>query len=92
MSIIINNKDTAINAQVSLSLPQVANTTSIMVMTQSTSGAGPSLSALGGVTIQGSGVNASASFTPNTPYTVQAGSANLTVYVPYLSAILIQIT
>jgi hypothetical protein len=92
LSIIINNKDTAINAQVSLSLPQVANTTSIMVMTQSTSGAGPSLSALGGVTIQGSGVSATASFTPNTPYTVQAGSANLTVYVPYLSAILIQIT
>jgi hypothetical protein len=61
-------------------------------MTQSTSGAAPSLSATSGVTIQTSGVSASAGFSPATPYTVQAGSTNLTVYVPYLSAILVQIT
>jgi len=61
-------------------------------MKQSTSGAGPSLSALSGVTIQGSGVSASAGFTPSTPYTVAAGTSTINVYVPYLSAILIKIT
>jgi hypothetical protein len=92
ISIIIINKDSSNNAQVSLTLPQVANTTAILEMTQSTSGAAPSLSATSGVTIQTSTVSASASFTPATPYTVQAGTNNLTVYVPYLSAILVQIT
>jgi len=92
LSIVIVNKDLSTNADVTLTLPQVANTTSIVVMTQGSGS--PSLSATSGVTIQGSGVSASAGFTPSTAYTATSGTGTetLTVYVPYLSAILVQIT
>jgi hypothetical protein len=93
LNIIINNKDSAQNLEVTLTLPQTVNTATLMEMTQATSGvSGPSLSALSGVTIQGAIVNPDGTFSPNAAYTLTAGSTQLTCYVPYLSAVLIQIT
>jgi hypothetical protein len=93
LSIVIVNKDSTQNAEVLLSLPQVANTATVIEMTQSSgTGQGPSLSALSGVTIQGATVNVDGTFSPNAAYTLATGSANLICYVPYLSAILVQIT
>lgn len=93
LNIIINNKDSAENLEVTITVPQAVNTATLMVMTQATSGvSGPSLAALSGVTIQGASVGANASFSPSAAYTLTTGSTQLTCYVPYLSAVLIQIT
>jgi hypothetical protein len=62
-------------------------------MTQLTLGAsGPSLSATSGVTIQGASVGANGSFSPGAAYTLSASGNALTCYVPYLSAVLIQVS
>ena len=93
LNIIINNKDSAQNLDVTITVPQTVNTATLMVMTQATSGiSGPSLAALSGVTIQGATVSASGGFVPGAPYTLSTGSSQLTCYVPYLSAVLIHIT
>jgi hypothetical protein len=93
LNVVIVNKDSTQNIEVLLSLPQIANTANVMEMTQATSGVqGPSLAALSGVTIQGAVVNADGMFSPNAAYTLATGSSHLTCYVPYLSAIVVQIT
>jgi hypothetical protein len=74
-------------------VPQTVNTATLMVMTQATSGvSGPNLSALSGVTIQGATVGANASFAPSAAYTLTTAGTQFIAYVPYLSAVLIQIT
>jgi hypothetical protein len=61
-------------------------------VTQLTAGAsGPSLSATSGVTIQGASVGANGSWAPGAAYTLSTTGTELTCYVPYLSAVLIQI-
>ncbi len=91
LNIVIVNKDSAQNLQLSIQLPQSAGSATLLEMTQLSSGAtGPSLSATSGVTIQGAGVGANGSFTPAAPYTLSASGMQLTCYVPYLSAVLIQ--
>ena len=93
LNIIINNKDSAQNLQVSIALPQTATTATLFEMTQSSSGVqGATLTATAGVTIQGAIVNSDGTFAPNAPYTLTTGSTHLNCYVPYLSAVLIQIT
>jgi hypothetical protein len=93
LNIIINNKDPAQNLEVAVTVPQTVNTATLMVMTQATSGvSGPNLSALSGVTIQGATVGANASFAPSAAYTLTTAGTQFIAYVPYLSAVLIQIT
>ena len=92
INIIVVNKDSAQNLQLTIQLPQSASSASLLEMTQLTTGAsGPSLSATSGVTIQGASVGASASFSPGTAYVLSTTGTELTCYVPYLSAVLIQI-
>jgi hypothetical protein len=92
LNIIVVNKDSAQNLQLTVDLPQSANSATLLEMTQLTAGAsGPSLSATSGVTIQGAGVGANGSFSPGTAYILSTSGTQLTCYVPYLSAVLIQV-
>jgi len=92
LNILVVNKDSAQNLQLTVELPQSASSATLIEMTQLTSGsAGPSLSATSGVTIQGASVGANGSFSPGAAYTLNASGAQVTCYVPYLSAVLIQI-
>jgi hypothetical protein len=92
LNIVVVNKDSAQNLQLTVQLPQSATSAALLEMTQLTSGAsGPSLSATSGVTIQGASVGANGSFSPGAAYTLSASGAALTCYVPYLSAVLIQV-
>jgi hypothetical protein len=92
LNLIVVNKDSAQNLELTVQLPQSANSATLLEMTQLTSGAsGPSLSATSGVTTQGASVGANGSFSPGTAYVLSTGGTELTCYVPYLSAVLIQI-
>jgi hypothetical protein len=92
LNITVVNKDSARNLQLTVQLPQTAGSAALLEMTQISSGAsGPSLSATSGVTIQGASVGANGSFTPGAAYVLSTSGTELTCYVPYLSAVLIQI-
>ncbi len=92
LNLVIVNKDATQNLDLSVLLPQVAKTATVMAMTQlSSDSAGPSLTATDGITIQGGAVDASGNFSPSTPYNLSANSSQLSCYVPALSAVLIQV-
>lgn len=91
LNLVIVNKDSAQNLQLTIQLPQNATSPTLLEMTQLSSGAsGPNLSATSGVTIQSASVGASGSFSPGNPYTLSPNGMQVTCYVPYLSAVLIQ--
>ncbi len=93
INIIVNNKDSAQNLQLIIQLPQTVNSAKLLDLTQLSSGtSGPDISATSGVTIQGASVNADGSFTAGAAYTLSPGGTSVTCYVPYYSAVLIQIT
>ncbi len=93
LNIIVVNKDSTQNLQLTIQLPQSATSATLMQMTQATtSTSGPSLSATEGVTIQGASVSNSGAFTPGTPYVLSPSGSQLSCYVPYLSAVLIQVS
>jgi hypothetical protein len=92
LNLIVVNKDSAQNLQLTVQLPQSASSATLLEMTQLTAGAtGPSLSATSGVTIQSASVAANGSFAPGAAYTLTASGTQVTCYVPYLSAVLIQV-
>jgi hypothetical protein len=92
LNLIVVNKDSAQNLQLTVQLPQTPSSATLLEMTQLTAGAsGPSLSATSGVTIQGASVDANGSFTPGAAYILSPSGTELTCYVPYLSAVLIQV-
>jgi hypothetical protein len=92
LNLIVVNKDSAQNLQLTVQLPQTVSSASLLAMTQLTAGAnGPSLSATSGVAIQDASVGANGSFAPGAAYTLSPSGTSLTCYVPYLSAVLIQI-
>jgi hypothetical protein len=92
LNLVVVNKDTTQNLELSVFLPQIARSATLMAMTQaSNDGAGSNLSAPSGVTIQGGAVEASGNFSPSAPYNLSANSSQLTCYVPALSAVLVQI-
>ncbi len=93
LNLVINNKDTGMNnLQVTINLPQSVSTANLYLLTQSTAGAGPNLEATSGITFQGGSFGNSGSFSPSAPYTltITNGGTQLTCYVPYYSAVLIQ--
>ena len=93
LNLVIVNKDLTQNLQTAVALPQNASTATLLAMTQLSSGAtAPDLSATSGVMIQGETVGVNGSFSPGAPYTLQTSGAQVTCYVPALSAVLIQIT
>jgi hypothetical protein len=93
LNLIIVNKDSTQNLQLSIELPQSASTATLLELTQLSSGAsGPNLSATSGVTIQGASIGVNGSFTAGAAYTLTASGSQVSCYVPTLSAVLVQIT
>jgi hypothetical protein len=92
LNLIVVNKDSTQNLQLSAQLPQSASSAILLAMTQLSSGAtAPDLSATSGVTIQGASVNLDGTFAPSAAYTLSPSGSQLTCYVPALSAVLIQV-
>jgi hypothetical protein len=91
MTLVIVNKDATQNLQLSVSLPQAVSSASLTTMTQLSAGAdGPSLAATSGVTIQGASINQDGAFAPSAAYTLAPSGAQVSCYVPALSAVLIK--
>jgi hypothetical protein len=92
LNLVIVNKDPLQNLQLTVQLPQSANSATLMEMTQLSAGAAsPSLTAIDGVAIQGAGVILGSPLAAGAPYTLIANGTQLNCYVPALSAVLIQV-
>jgi len=92
LNLVIVNKDSTQNLQLTIQLPQNVSSATLMELTQLSTGAsGPDLSATSGVTIQGSTVAIDGTFSPAAPYTLTATGSQVTCYVPAVSAVLVQI-
>lgn len=85
LNVIVVNKDSTQNLQLTAQLPQSAGSATLLTMT------GPGLSATSGVAIQGAGVNPDGTFAPADAYTLSPSVSQISCYVPALSAVLIQI-
>ena len=85
LNIIINNKDQIQNLNVTIQLPQTAQTAQLIQMT------GPSLAAITGVAIQGSAIQPNGAFSPGPATTLQISGSSVSCYVGPLTAVLIQI-
>ena len=95
MSLVIVNKDAAQNLQLGIALPQgsSASAATLQMLTQLSAGASaPSLAALSGITIQGAAVAMDGGFQPDAAYALSLDGAQLSCYVPSLSAVLIQLS
>jgi len=91
MNIVVVNKDTSQNLELTISLPQNASSASLITMTQNTPGmVGPSLAATSGVAIQNSAISPDGTFHPSSSYNLSTGGSQITCYVPALSAVLIK--
>jgi len=86
LSVIIVNKDTTQNLQFTTTCPGAVQSATMQVLT------GPSLSATSGVTIQGAGVNADGSFSPQASYGLSVSGDSFSGYVPAESAVLVVVT
>jgi hypothetical protein len=86
LSVILVNKDTTQNLTLTIQTNQIIQAATQISMT------GPSLAATSGVTIQGATVNKDGSFAPTSPDTLTPSGAQVTCYIPALSAALISIT
>jgi hypothetical protein len=92
LNLIVVNKDTSQNLQLTTFLPQMAGSATLTAMTSlDTDTAGPSLSSTSGVAIQGATVGLDGAFTPSLPQNLPANGSQLEYYVPALSAVLIQV-
>jgi len=92
LNLLVVNKDPTQNLDISAQLPQSATSATLLGMTQlTTGGSAPSLTATGGVAIQGANVNLDGSFSPSAAYILSPSGTQLQFYVPALSAALIQI-
>jgi hypothetical protein len=92
LNVVIVNKDPIQNLQLTLQLPQPAQSATLLEMTQLSAGAvTPELTATTGVTIQGSSIALGSPFAAGAAYTLAADGSQLNCYVPALSAVLIQV-
>jgi hypothetical protein len=93
LNLVIVNKDSTQNLQLTAQLPQTMNSAALLELTQLSSGAtGPNLSATSGVTIQGATIGVNGGFTPSAAYTLTLNGAQVNCYVPALSAVLVQLS
>ena len=91
LSLVVVNKDTTQNLELSISLQQSVRSASLIAMSQLSSGAtGPNLTATSGVTIQGNAIAANGDFSPGEPYSLSTSGSQINCFVPALSAVLIQ--
>ncbi len=86
LSIVVVNKDSTQNLQLSVDTGITVNSAALLVLT------GPALDATSGVAIQGAAVGADGSFAPAAAYTAGIAGGVVNCYVPALSAVLIQIS
>jgi len=98
LNLIIVNKDPAQNLQLTINLPKNVNTATLLALTSVSESSQPSLNTTCavntpcGVTIQGSNIGVNGSFTPGEPYGLSFSGSQVSCYVPYTSAVLIQTT
>lgn len=85
LSVVVVNKDSTQNLQLSVDTGITVNTAALQVMT------GPALDATSGVAIQGAAVAPDGSFAPAAPYAPAIASGVVSCYVPALSAVLVQV-
>jgi hypothetical protein len=86
LSLIIVNKDVTQNLHFTASCPGTIASAALTEMTAS------SLSAISGVTIQGSAVNPDGSFSPQSAYGLSVSEDTMSGYVPAESAVLVAVT
>jgi hypothetical protein len=92
VSLVIVNKDATQNLQLTVSMPQTVRSASLMTMSQLSTGAqGPALAATSGVTIQDASIARNGDFKPAAPYSLAVSGSQIDLYVPALSAVLIQV-
>jgi hypothetical protein len=93
MSLVLVNKEPTQSLDISIALPQTMSAATLQQLTQLSPGATtPSLAALSGITLQGATVATDGAFLPNPAYALTLSGAQLSCYVPALSAVLIQLT
>jgi len=93
LNLIVLNKESKTNVELQIELPQNVTTATLMEMTQRSPGASaPNLLATSGVTIQGGEVQVDGSFSPEAAYRLVPDGAQVSCYVPALSAVLIQMS
>jgi hypothetical protein len=86
VSIVVVNKDSTQNLQLSVDTSQAVNTAAVLLLR------GPALDATSGVSIQGAAVAQNGDFTPGAAYTSAIAGSAVTCYVPAASAALIRVT
>jgi hypothetical protein len=86
VSIVVVNKDSTQNLQLSVAAGQTVNTAAVLLVN------GPALDATTGVSIQGAAVAQNGAFTPGAAYTPSVAGGMVSCYVPAASAALILIT
>ena len=86
LNLIIVNKDSTQNLQLTVDCGQTIHTATLLEMT------GPALNATSGVMIQGATVGQDGSFTPQTAYSLTASGTSVMCYVGALSAVLIAVS
>lgn len=92
VSVVMVNKEASQSLQVKLTLPESMNAATLVAMTQGSGGSsGPSAGALSGVTIQGGIVGVDGAFEPGQAYALEMSGAQMSCYVPAMSAVLIQV-
>jgi hypothetical protein len=93
LNVVVVNKDTSQNLALTASPPRVANSATLMLMTQQSSDSSQaSLSATRGITIQNATAGASGNFSPSVPYAISATNSQIAFNVLAASAVLIQIS
>jgi hypothetical protein len=92
-SVVVINKDVTQNLQLTMSLPQEANTATLVALTQlSAADAAVHPTVAPSMSIQSGTVDTNGNFNPSAAYNLTASGSQLTCYVPAFSAILVQIT
>jgi hypothetical protein len=93
ISLVVINKETNQNIQVTVGLSQVANTACLVTMTQlPAAGVANGLAPTSSMTIQNGTVASNGDFNPSAAYNLSPSGSQFTCYVPAFSAILVQIT
>jgi hypothetical protein len=86
LSVVVVNKDSTQNLQLSVDTGLSVTSAALLVMT------GPALDATSGVAIQGAAVAPDGSFAPAAAYTARIAASVVDCYVPALSAVLIRVS
>jgi hypothetical protein len=91
-NVVVVNKETTQNFQLTVELPQAANTASLVALTQlSAAGLSDSVATPASMAIQGGTVDPNGNFKSAAAYSIGTSGSQLTCYVPAFSAVLITI-